>query len=410
MPERNKHNAAVKWPLLASLMLACGPAIAADTYDINVILPLTGGASFLGKAEQKAVEIAQKSINSTGGIHGRPVRFIFGDDQSSPQTAVQLSSQVIAERPVVVLGSSVVALCSAMAPQMQNGPVMYCFSPGVYPGNGSYVFTFNPSTHDLENVLIRYFRLKGWTRIAVITSTDATGQEAEAGIDKALALPENKDVQLVARTHFNPTDLNVAAQIENIKAAQPQALIAWSTGAPIATIFKGIIQGRLTIPVATTNGNMTLAQMTRYAEFLPKELYLPSSAWPVHASDPDHGSSADKAFFTAYREAGETPDAAATYAWDPTMITVDALRHLDPNATAAAVRDYIEHLKGYVGINGVYDFAVLIQDINFLEFWFLGNVNFFNWFFHDEIITQIYRKSSLDKPSFANIFKSKHRF
>ena len=58
-------------------------------------------------------------------------------------------------------------------------------------------------------------------------------------------MPENKDITLVDRVHFNPTDVSVAAQIERVKAAKPQAFIAWSTGAPIATVFKGIVQAGL---------------------------------------------------------------------------------------------------------------------------------------------------------------------
>ena len=33
-----------------------------------------------------------------------------------------------------------------------------------------------------------------------------------------------------------------SAQLENVKAANPQAFIAWGTGTPIATIFRGMIQ------------------------------------------------------------------------------------------------------------------------------------------------------------------------
>jgi len=39
------------------------------------------------------------------------------------------------------------------------------------------------------------------------------------------------------------------------------------------------------------------------------------------------------------------------------MLVVDALRHAGPNATADQVRDFILHAHGWVGINGVYDFA-----------------------------------------------------
>ncbi len=341
-----------------------GAAVPANAYDINAILPLTGGASFLGKEEQQTLQLAEPVINKAGGIQGQPVHFIFYDDQSNPQTGVQLSNRVTAAKPAVLLGSSLVAICNAMAPLMQNGPATYCFSPGIHPPPGSYVFTSSVSTLDLADALIRYFRLKGWTRVAFMTSADATGQDAERGLDEVVGRPENKDISVVERAHFNTTDVSVAAQIEHIKAANPQALVAWSTGTPIATVFKGIVQAGLDIPIATTSGNMTYAQMTQYAAFLPKQLYIPSSEWVQHegviALDPVV-EKAQQQFFDTFKAANAKPDLAATLAWDPAMIVIDALRHLGANATAEQVRDYIAKLKGYAGINGVYDFPKIPQ-------------------------------------------------
>jgi branched-chain amino acid transport system substrate-binding protein len=341
-----------------------GAAIPAYAYDINVILPLTGGASFLGKEEQKALQLAEPIINKAGGIKSQPVHFEYYDDQSNPQTGVQLSNRVIGAKPAIVLGSSLVAVCNAMAPLMQNGPTMYCFSPGIHPSAGSFVFTSSVSTLDLAEAQIRYFRMKGWTRLAFMTSADATGQDAEHGLDSVVSRPENKDITVVERAHFNTTDISVAAQIEHIKAANPQALIAWSTGTPIATVFKGIIQAGLDIPIATTNGNMTYAQMTQYASFLPKQLYIAAPEWVEHEGvinlDPAV-ETAQKRFFDAFKAANEKPDIAATLAWDPMLIVIDALQHLGPSATAQQVRDYIAALKGFAGINGIYDFTKVPQ-------------------------------------------------
>jgi branched-chain amino acid transport system substrate-binding protein len=251
-----------------------------------------------------------------------------------------------------------------MAPLMQNGPTMYCFSPGIHPSAGSFVFTSSVSTLDLAEAQIRYFRMKGWTRLAFMTSADATGQDAEHGLDSVVSRPENKDITVVERAHFNTTDISVAAQIEHIKAANPQALIAWSTGTPIATVFKGIIQAGLDIPIATTNGNMTYAQMTQYASFLPKQLYIAAPEWVEHEGvinlDPAV-ETAQKRFFDAFKAANEKPDIAATLAWDPMLIVIDALQHLGPSATAQQVRDYIAALKGFAGINGIYDFTKVPQ-------------------------------------------------
>ena len=350
--------------LLAFLLAVPGapPSAASAPYVINAIMPLTGGGAFLGQPESQALQIVERLTNEKGGIRGRPIHFVFQDDQTSPQVGVQLAGQVIARRVPLIIGSSLVAICRAMAPLMKDGPVEYCLSPGIHPDDGSYVFTASVSTKDLAEALIRYFKGKGWTRVAVLTSTDATGQDAEGNINATVALPQNQGVQIVAREHFNPQDVSVAAQIARISAAKPQALIAWSTGAPIGTVFKGVAQSGLNVPVATTNGNQTYVQMQQYASFLPHDLYFPTSAWPAYETLPaGRVKQAQKIFYDAFQAANLKPDLGASIAWDPGLLVVDALRHLGTEATATQIRDYLIHLRGFAGINGIYDFKTSPQ-------------------------------------------------
>jgi len=347
---------------LTGLAFAAGltmAATAASATDIDVILPLTGPGAFLGKAQQTALMRLEQAIKD-GAIKEAPVHFVFHDDQTVPQNGVQLLNEMKAKNPPVIIGSSLVAVCNAMAPIAKNGPVVYCLSPGIHPPTGGYVFSSGVNTKDLAASLIRYWRLKGITKLGLITSTDASGQDAERNIREIVALPENKDVKIVGDGRFNPGDVSVTAQIERIKESNPQALIAWSTGGPIATVFKGIAATGLDIPVATTNGNMTYAQMDQYADFLPKELDIPTSSWmagkPGSALDEAH-----KPFRKLYDAAHDLPDSAATLGWDPALIVVHLLTELGPNATAVQLHDKLEALKGYTGVNGTYDFTASPQ-------------------------------------------------
>ena len=348
--------------LAAAPVLAAAPSRAADkTLDIPVIESLTGGGGFLGREEHDALQIAEKAFNAAGGVHGKQIRFVFHDDQSSPQISLQLLNQVIADHPPVVLGSTLVANCNAMAPMVRNGPVLYCFSPGVHPPAGSYMFTAGASTFDQAKALVRYFALRGWTKLALMTSSDATGQDADRGFQTLLADPDIKDVKIVAQQHFNPTDVSVVAQLERIKQAAPQAFIGWATGSPSATIFRDARQAGLDMPMGTTGGNMTYAQMKNFAAFLPKELYLPSAEWPI-GEDPrgdlDPGVKAKQAeFYKAFKDANAKPDEGSVLGWDPATIVVDALRALPENVDAAGLHDYLVKLKGQAGVSGVYDFT-----------------------------------------------------
>jgi branched-chain amino acid transport system substrate-binding protein len=337
---------------------------AADAYPIHVIEPLTGGGSFIGKGQQDNLTLLEAYANAAGGIQGRPVHFVFHDNQSSPQLTVQIANDVVAGGPAVLLGTPITAQCNAIAPLMKKGPVLYCLTPGVHPAESSYEFSTSVSTYDLITTLVRFFRLQGWTKLAVLTSTDSSGQDADRGIDLTLGRSENAGMTPVVHEHFNPTDVSIAAQIERVAAAKPQALIAWTTGAPVATIFRGLKQAGLDIPVGTTNGNQIFSQMAQYAGFLPRELYFPSSLFPEHKGLLELDPRVEKAqqdMLAVLTAGGVKPDNQTGMVWDPALIVIAALRQIGPGATPEQVRQYIAGLAGFAGINGIYDFKASPQ-------------------------------------------------
>jgi len=359
-----------KWINRAVALAACALALgtvgarAADPYKIHVILPLTGGAAFLGQGEQTALKLFEKLVNEEHGINGQPISFVYHDDQTNPQTTVQIANGILPEKPAVVLGSSIVAMCRAMAPLLKQGPFDYCLSPGVHPEPGSFQYSTSADTHALIDALVRYFRLRGLTRIAFMSSTDASGQDAERGFNEVLKLPENAGIKAVERQRFNPTDVSVTAQIERIKAANPQAFIAWTTGAPIATVFKGVLQAGLDVPFATTNGNQTYAQMRQYKDFLPKQLFIPTSVFLPHDGMFKLDAQVEEAqqkFYAAFKAANVKPDNMSALAWDPANLVIGALRKLGANATAQQVKAYLDSQTNVPGINGIYDFKAVPQ-------------------------------------------------
>lgn len=246
-----------------------------------------------------------------------------------------------------------------MAPLFKNGPVQFCLSSSLHPTPGSYSFSSNTSSFDQIAATIRYFREKGWTKLASLQTTDASGQDGDEGVKAVLARPENKSMQLVDEEHFNPTDISVTAQIERIKQSGAQALIAWTTGAPVATVFKGMIQSGLDVPVAVTSGNQTIEAMTQYKDFLPRQLLLPSSLWPPHAGtytlDP-RAEAAQAVMYAAYAARDAKPDGMSATSWDAALIVIEGLRTIGPDGTARQLRDYIANLTNFAGINGMYDF------------------------------------------------------
>ena len=345
--------------LAAFAVFAAGaPALAAD-YEIHVILPLTGGAAFVGQGQRDTLAALEDTVNQAGGIQGQKLKFVFGDDQTSPQVAVQLATDIIAAKPAVFMGSSLVGQCLAIAPLVANGPVQYCTSPAIHPKAGGYVFSTSASSIDQIAAVIRYYRMKGWTKIGTLMTTDASGQDGDRSVDTVLAYPENKGMTKVIAEHFTPTDVSVAAQIANIKASGAQAIVAWTTGAPAATVFKGMVQAGVDLPVAPTSGNQTFQAMAQWESFLPKQLVLASALYPEHEGilklDP-RVEKAQHEMYAALKAHNLRADNATATSWDAGLIVVAALKKLGTKASAAQIRDFIANLSNFPGVDGVYDF------------------------------------------------------
>jgi branched-chain amino acid transport system substrate-binding protein len=350
-------NSFLRITVIAALLAGIAPAVAAadpPPYEINVIVSLTGQGAFLGGSQQKALAALQTSVNAHGGIKGRPLSFVFYDDQSTPQVAVQLANSVIAKKPAVVLGTSIAATCRAVAPLFANGPVDYCLIPAIHPPRG-YVFSASVDTRDMIATLVRYFRERGWTKIARLTTNDASGQDADEAFAAAAALPENKGVTFVANERYNLSDVTVNAQVSRIKASGAQGVIIWATGTPFGTALHGLRDVGLDIPVAASNANMVYGQMKQYADFLPKEMYFEGVGYLSGLGTPAERT-AQAEFLRTIKEAGILPDFQSGMAWDPALIVVEALRKIGPDATAAQLQAYIERLGDFPGISGRYDF------------------------------------------------------
>jgi branched-chain amino acid transport system substrate-binding protein len=230
-------------------------------------------------------------------------------------------------------------------------------SPGLNPPANGYVWSSSVSLKDAIAVTVRYFRERGLKRLAILSSTDATGQEADRDWELARALPENRGVEYVAKEHFNLSDVSVSAQMARIKAANPQALLTWTVGPAFGTELHGIADAGLDIPVLGSNGDMIVEQLAQYKAFAPKELIFSAVLASAHDSLANGPvKDAQTVYFDAFKAAGLTPNFPNTLAWDPGLIVLDAFRHLGDGATAAQIRDFINGLHGFAGINGIYDF------------------------------------------------------
>ena len=346
---------------LAAALITVSQATAAPAtgapLEIDVVISQTGGGAFLAAKTIQTLDILQKMVNAQGGIDGRPVRFVYADDGTNPQTAVQLIAG-LAGKSRAVIGSSVVATCAAMIPVVSSGPVSYCLAPPVQPPAGSYMFVGGTNAAEFVATTLRYFRSRRLTRIGLMAATDASGQAFERDFDAYMAGAGGKTFTVVDRERFNTTDLSMDAQVAKMKQSAPQAILTFTIGPSFGTLLKNLYDSGVNVPTSGSAGNLSYAQLDAYKAFAPTELLFVGNAGAVQ--DPSARGSvklAQERYFKALQSAGLRPEYLYSMAWDPALLYISALHRIGPDATPSQIRAYVVGVRDWSGVYGTYDFV-----------------------------------------------------
>ena len=355
------YRALIALLVLALLSVSASPSARAQSqtpYELNAIFAVTGPAAFIGGPAAQAFKAIEGYVNSTGGIHGRPIHMNVLDDQTNPQVAVQLVNGLAAKHVAVLIGPMATASCNAVVGLIANGPVAYCVSPFINPPSGGYMFVQGGSPIDGGVVTLRYLKERGLKRVAMLDATDATGQALDRATEAAFGYPEFRSMQLVSHLHFSPQDVSVTAQVSQLKAANPQALISWNLGTAFGTVAHGLHDAGLdNLPLVVAGGNASANQIKALGGFTPTDMhFLVSPLWAQDSRVPKDVKDQEALFARVMHDANLPSDGAYASDWDITMVVIDALRHLPPDPSAEQIRNYISHISHFVSTNGTYDF------------------------------------------------------
>lgn len=326
-----------------------------EPYRIGVIAPLTGPASWVAEGQINGIKLFVNELNAAGGIKGHKIDLLIEDDQGKPDLAVIAARKFIDDPAVLaIVGSSLQGATKAISPLVkETGPVVYSLSGGYEPENkwtwGPYVNTAN-----VQKVALDWIKSKGMKRIALLASNDATGQTA---IDSIKPQVEERGIELVIE-RMNPDDVDVTPQLNRIRSAQAEAVLAWVTGKPMTVIVKNFAQMGFDIPLIVSHGNANYPFAENIKAFQPKLVLIPATKDLVGNDLPDDDPQKPRIleFHSKYQaKYGKPADVMGGIGWDIMGIIAQAIEHAGPDR--AKIRDYMENLKGYVGVQAVYNFS-----------------------------------------------------
>ena len=100
-----------------------------DTIKIGVAGPMTGDQSKMGADFKNGVSLAVEEWNALGGVLGKKIELIIGDDQHDPKQAVSVANKIVNDGAAGIIGHFN-SSCSFPASDVYNRAGIPMISPG----------------------------------------------------------------------------------------------------------------------------------------------------------------------------------------------------------------------------------------------------------------------------------------
>jgi len=333
---------------------------AGEPIKIGVIVALTGAGASLGIPERNGAVLAEKIINSKGGVNGRPIQLIIEDDASNPDGAISKANNLIyREKIVALIGSSQTA--STVAVGGLTNPIklpQVAFS-GLGPAierDRKCVLHVAPSQALNARAILEYAKSIGAKKLGALYDSGY----GTVVYNELRKISDAYDVTFVATEKFEISATDTTSQAAKIRAAQPEAIIVVGvTGVPIRSLRQ--LQMKQTIIAANGLASYEAvrsmgdaADNVIFPEFLVGEDPLPHQAEFVRSYQ---------------REYNRLPKILEALGWDAVHVMLEAFKKA---GLGAGNEKLCEAIRGpFKGDMTDYDFSA--DDLNGIK---LSNIVF----------------------------------
>ncbi len=336
---------------LLGLAASGGAAQAADQIKLGFLVPLSGPLGLVGSEMQRGLDLAIAALG--GKIGGLPVKLSVGDDKAVPSEGVQIASKFIDEDKVdVVTGMTASNIMLATTPAFVEAKITVLGAlagPNEYAGKNCspYVFVTSFDNDDWDMVMGKYETEHGYKSVYFI------GQDFQAGWEHIAAAQRTYKGKAIGPVFTPLAQLDYAAEVAQIRAANPEAVHGFMTGNGGIAFVKQYAQAGLQgkVPLFGTDSMSTPLQWPAMGDATVGMTV--STNWSYEFDNPEN-----KKFVAAYRaKYNRMPAIFAALQYDAIMLLDAAVRDVKgkvedrPALNAALKRADFRSIRGAFKFN-----------------------------------------------------------
>ncbi|MGH1361626.1 MAG: ABC transporter substrate-binding protein [Burkholderiaceae bacterium] len=211
-----------------------------DQIRLGMVNVQTGPASALGKGMLAGSAAVFKEINLKGGVHGRKIELLVGDDGYEPERAIDETLVMIEDEEVFSLFGYVgTPTSNAVIPIVKEMEVPLV---GLFTGAGTLrspvtrqIFNIRASYNDEAEAMVEHFVANGAKTVSVFYQNDGFGKAVLSGAKKALT---KRGMAVHSVGTFERNTMAVKGGLAKMVESNPDAIIMVGTYAPLAEFVK----------------------------------------------------------------------------------------------------------------------------------------------------------------------------
>ncbi len=350
--------------LAMGTLLIGSAAFAVEPIKIGFPIPLTGEIPKVGEGTRFAAEILKDEINAAGGLEvggvKYPLEFIYEDNESKPESAVNVTMKLIERDEVLALVGPQSSRQAVPAGEVADNSEVPMISP--WATNPEVTFdrpwVFRAAFLDpfqapvAANFAEKQFNAK---TAAVLFEVSNDYSKGLADFFKETWEKKHGPGSVVAFESHGPKDQDFSAQITKIIAAKPDFIFLPENYSFVALIVPQARDLGYTGPFMGSDawGSAELASLCGE----PCNGQFFSTHYAAAGAQ-----GATKEFIEKYKARyGYVPDDIAALTWDAVNLVLKAIQdvgEVKPNLEdeRAAIRDAMANIKSFEGITGTMSF------------------------------------------------------
>jgi branched-chain amino acid transport system substrate-binding protein len=321
---------------------------------IGAVHDLSGPFARTGRSIRNGIDLAVNEINGGVLLGGAVLRVVWEDTAGDKGRAVNAFGKLVNEDQVVaILGPTLSRSAFAAIPIAQQAGVPVIGSSNAAAGLidlGDYVFHTNlPESAIIANTVQRANELLDLQSVVILyDNSTAFTKFSRAAFEQALS---SEDIEIVSSISFNRGALDFSAQLREIQAVQPDAIVLSALAEDASNIILQARQLGISEEVRFIGGSSLDSSAILAMEDDIINGTISGAAW--NANDI---SGSNRKFVADYQaEYGEQPDLFAAQAYTAVWALATALR-LGDTTDRAAVRDALAELNPIVSPLGLFTF------------------------------------------------------